>query len=57
MTPKVSTNNYESTPRAPLMATTNNTFDQKNKQLSKLRVPRVQVSVILKLNPLFNHIK
>jgi hypothetical protein len=37
MTPKLSTNNYERTPRAPLIQTTN---QQKS---SKLRVPRVQV--------------
>jgi hypothetical protein len=40
MTPKLSTNNYERTPRAPLLATTN------NQKSSKLRVPRVQVRFI-----------
>ncbi|CAF4249168.1 unnamed protein product [Rotaria sp. Silwood2] len=37
MTPKILINNYERTPRAPLIATTN------NQKSSKLRVPRVQI--------------
>lgn len=36
-TPKTSNNDYERTPRAPLIATTNQT------KSTKLRVPRVQV--------------
>jgi hypothetical protein len=41
MTPKISTNDYERTPRAPLLATIN------NPKTSKLRVPRVQVKFAL----------
>ena len=40
MTPKVSTNNYGRTPRAPLITTTN------NQKPSKLSAPRVQVKLI-----------
>jgi hypothetical protein len=41
MTPKISTNDYERTPRAPLLATII------NPKTSKLRVPRVQVKFAL----------
>lgn len=47
MTPRVLINDYERTPRAPLTGAT-----PSNQKSSKLRVPRIQVRIIDKLNKL-----